>query len=229
MPSVLITAVRRGTWVLVTVVAMVLGLVACSHVAGVYTYEKKGATGQGVAAFDADQRGDARSYVDGIWSSKVLPAVKTKAVDIRTLLAAIKADPAAAGKRYGRQSGTGSPFAYLTTGSGTVVKVDTTEPTGPVTVRVGTARAQRVTIATGPVLPGTALRDAVGFIDFGQFANQIQYADVATEMNRRVKVDVLAKLDRASLTGKHITFSGAFSLLSPSSIFIVPTSLTVSS
>jgi predicted lipoprotein len=112
--------------------------------------------------------------------------------------------------------------------------VDTAAPTGPMTVEVP-RNAQNggaplpITIATGPVIAGTAIRDAVGFIAFGDFTNQIAYANVANEINNKVKTDVVAKVDRASLTGKKITFYGAFSALSPGLIFLVPTELEVAS
>lgn len=200
-------------------------LSACSRVPGVYVYESEGSQAAGgAAAFDP------KTYVDGIWASKVVPTVHDNAVDVTTLAAAIAADPAAAGKQYGHQAGTGSPFAYLATGTGTVTKVDTEAVTGPVTVEVpGAAGAKAVTlnIATGPVIAGTALRDGVGFIAFGDFTNQIAYADVANQLNARVKTDVIAKVDVKALTGKKVTFHGAFSQLAPGQIFLVPTELAV--
>lgn len=202
-------------------VMTVMALAGCSHVPGIYTYEGRAAAAKATAAFSAP------TYVDGIWAAKVLPAVQSRSVDLPTLLDAIKADPAAAGKKYGRQSGTGSPFAYLAKGTGTVTKVDTSSSTGPVTVKVGSgASAREITIVTGPVFFGTALRDAVG-IEFGQFSNQIDFADVATAMNAKVKADVVAKIDRSTLKGHVVTFSGAFEPIIPSAIQVVPATLTV--
>ena len=82
-------------------------------------------------------------------------------------------------------------------------------------------------MATGPVLIGTALRDAVGFISFSQFTNQIDYLDVATAINSLVKTDVLAKVDKAGLIGKQVAFAGAFSGIDPSNVVVIPTELSV--
>jgi predicted lipoprotein len=211
----------------VTGLVLLASLSACSRVPGIYVYEsKQSGTGAGGAAAAFDPT----AYVNGIWASKVLPAVQSNAVDVSTVAAAIAADPDAAGKKYGKQAGTGSPYAFLIKGTGTVTKVDTDAPTGPVTVEVpGAAGAKAVTlsIATGPVIAGTALRDAVGFIAFGDFTNQIDYANVANAMNAKVKSDVTGKLDRGALTGKKVTFTGAFSQLAPGQIFMVPTSVEV--
>jgi predicted lipoprotein len=90
------------------------------------------------------------------------------------------------------------------------------------------AKPLRLTIATGPVIAGTAIRDAVGFIAFGDFTNQIDYADVANQINNRVKTDVLAKVDVKDAKGKTVAFYGAFSALSPGVMFVVPTELSMS-
>ena len=50
-----------------------------------------------------------------------------------------------------------------------------------VTVDLGAAGT--ITIATGPVITGSALRDAAG-ITFGEFTNQIDYQNVGTARNR---------------------------------------------
>ena len=199
--------------------ALVAALMAgCSKVPGVYVYEK-----DGQAAAAKPGAADPKQYVADTWSAKIVPTVHDKAFDVATVAAAVAKDPAAAGKQYGHQSGTGSPFAYMVKGTGTVTGIDTSVPTGPMTVEVGTTK---VTIATGPVIAGTAIRDAVG-LSFGDFTNQIDYANVANQINLKVKSDVLAKVDLATIKGKRIDFYGAFSALGPGTIFLVPTELTV--
>ena len=86
---------------------------------------------------------------------------------------------------------------------------------------------QDVQVVTGPVIIGTALRDAVG-INFSDFTNQIDYQNVGTQLNNRVKKDVVAPVKDSIAVGKTLAFDGAFSLLSPTSISIVPTRLAVS-
>ncbi|MEV6495437.1 DUF2291 domain-containing protein [Actinoplanes sp. NPDC051633] len=200
-------------------------LAGCGKVPGIYVYEASGTQEGGAAPFDP------KTYVDGIWASKVVPTVQQKANEVTTVSAAIAKDPEAAGKQYGTRSGTGSPYAFMVKGTGTATKIDTDAPTGPLTVEVPGAAGGKpvtVTIATGPVIAGTALRDAVG-IQFGEFTNQIDYANVANALNNRVKTDVVAKADVKNLVGKKITFAGAFSALVPGQIFLVPTELQAAS
>jgi predicted lipoprotein len=92
-----------------------------------------------------------------------------------------------------------------------------------------TGKTSTVQVVTGPLIAGTALRDGVKFIKFGDFTNQLDYADVATELNNKVKTDVLGDVQVKDLVGKKVTFEGAFSLVAPGSILIVPTRFTVGS
>src|SRR6266508_3758844 len=203
-----VSAVRRLALAVGLVVVAGSVLVGCAKVPGVYTYEAKRSVQPGTARFNA------ASYVESIWASRILPTVASKAVDAATLLPAIARNATAAGRKYGHQADDGSPYSFLIKGAGTVVKVDTSAHTGPVTVNVDSAgRAAEVQLATGPVFVGTALRDAVGFIKFNDFTNQIDYANVALALNAKVRADVVASLDRNTLHGKHIRFAGSFTLL----------------
>jgi predicted lipoprotein len=215
----------RRRRVLLAVVTAAALTSACSHVPGVYTYVPASeATASGAAGGTAF---DAKQYVDSVWKDKVLPTVDQQAVDAATLLPALASDQEAASKQYGSQAGTGSPFAFLVRGSGTVTEVDEDSPSHPVTVQVDGLKGDgsTVQVVTGPVIAGTALRDAVKFIKFSDFTNQLDYADAGTQLNAKVKTEVLAEADPKSLVGKKVDFAGAFSLVAPGAVLIVPTQL----
>ncbi|HEX2909230.1 MAG TPA: DUF2291 domain-containing protein [Chloroflexia bacterium] len=168
---------------------------------------------------------NAKAYVDSIWQSQVLTTVQDKAADLPTVLAALKADPEAAKQKYGYRQGQ-SPYNFLVKGEATVDSVDTTTRTGTLKLTVPQAdSSQDVAIQIGPVIRGTALRDAMPFIQFNMFTNQIEYADVSNAMNDRVLKDVVGKLDTASLKGKTVAFQGAFTYNPGATIMIVPVKL----
>jgi predicted lipoprotein len=95
-------------------------------------------------------------------------------------------------------------------------------------VKVPGAKGISVNVQVGPALNGTSLRDAAGFINFNQFINQGDYADAGTALNNEVKAKVLKGIDTASLTGKRIAFTGAFTYLAPTVMTITPIRLEVS-
>jgi predicted lipoprotein len=162
------------------------------------------------AAAGAPTANAATLFVDPIWDSKIVPAFIEKAVDAKELLAAIQENPDSAGEKYGRREAT-NPYNYLIKGSGQVTAVNTESRAGTLTIGLAdTKPGQNVTIQIGPVVLGTAVRDATGIVSFNQFTNQIDYAGVSKEMNARAIREALGGKDPASLNGKQIRFLGAF-------------------
>ena len=206
-------------------VVLVLATSACS-VPGVYVIEQTGATGAGSGS---TAKFDATAYADKIWASKVVPTATKDAVEATTMLPALQADSVGASKKYGKQAGSGAPYSFLIKGSGTVTAVSSGNDVGSIQVEVAGVGKTKVNLAVGPAFVGTAVRDAVGFIDFGQFTNQIDYADAATALNSKVKATVVNSLDLSTIKGKQVTFTGAFQLLDPSSVLITPITLQVGS
>ena len=148
------------------------------------------------------------AYVTSLWSSKLLPAVETSAVDARAFLAAYTKSPAEALARYGRQDVNG-PVYLEVKGEGLVLGVDSRSKVGLALVDVAPFDGKPdLTIQVGPVLSGTSLRDATGLIRFSDFVNQLQFADVGNELNDRVLKTVLAPVPLATLAGKTISFAG---------------------
>ena len=155
---------------------------------------------------------DPVGYVNSIWASQVVPTVDGSATDLQTLLTALKADPASAEQKYGHREGQ-RPYNFLVKGEAKVLSVDTT-------LRAGTAKLDLTpgdgqadaTLQVGPVIQGTSLRDALPFIQFQMFTNQIEYANVSGALNDHVLKDGIGSLDVASLAGKTIDFEGAFTL-----------------
>jgi predicted lipoprotein len=67
-------------------------------------------------------------------------------------------------------------------------------------------------VQIGPVIQGYSVRDAVGFIRFEQFTNQIEFADVADQINNRLYEQVLKNIDFNTVQGKTLSVYGAFTL-----------------
>lgn len=172
---------------------------------------------------------NAGAFVEPIWKSKIIPSILSKAVDAAVLLPELHANPDAAGQKYGRREAT-NPFNYLIKGSGKVTQVNTESRAGTMTVEVGDqTNHETINLQIGPVIIGTALRDATGLINFNQFTNQIDYADVSKEINSRAIKEALGGKDPASFAGKTIQFFGAFTFdpKSSSPIRVTPVKLEV--
>ncbi|MEW2567165.1 DUF2291 domain-containing protein [Streptomyces sp. NPDC047070] len=167
---------------------------------------------------------DAAKYAAGTYGPKVVPALEKNAVDIATLHKAISADPEAAGKKYGHRPGTG-PYSYAVTVTGTAGAAEN----GLLRLTVPGLAKTRVSVQVGPAINGTALRDAAGFIAFGQFTNQVEYADAATALNTAMKDKVLKAFDPAAVRGKQVTVVGAMTPLTADVLTLTPVSIEAAS
>ena len=94
-------------------------------------------------------------------------------------------------------------------GTGTVAAVDRQSRVGILRLRQTGSRPATVAIQIGPVIRGTALRDASGFIEFSDFTNQFDYAGAANALNDYALRTVAGALPAAALQGRTITFIGA--------------------
>ena len=174
-----------------------------------------------------DQQFNAANYVASIWESQVIPVFQS-APDINTVLAALRDNVTEASEEYGQHVGS-QPYSFVVSGSGAVTSVNTESRAGLALVDVDADGEADVSLAIGPVIRGTAVRDGMPFITFNQFTNQMEFASVSNEMNAIINEQVLTPLgDMASLAGKQVSFAGAFIFTNLDEIVITPAILTVS-
>jgi predicted lipoprotein len=76
-------------------------------------------------------------------------------------------------------------------------------------VRLSSATPAMMGIQIGPVIRGTALRDASSFIRFSDFTNQFDFAGAANALNDHVLRTVLGAMPVDTYVGRTITFVGA--------------------
>jgi predicted lipoprotein len=162
-------------------------------------------------------------YVDKIWDSKIIPTINEKAVDLSLIMGEMKPDSngfakkddlIANAQKYGLIT-VGEAHVYMVKGTGQVVNVDTSSSTGIMEIQLdGYTGPIKVLIYIGPRIPSdeSSVRDAVGFINFGDFKEQTEYGKVGAEINKRIIAQVLTPLNKGQLQGKTITFYGALTI-----------------
>ena len=183
---------------------------------------------------------DPAKFVDGIWSSKLLPTFNEKSVELSTILSQIHVDYAGSApkdaltliaKKYGLIT-VGEAHVYMVKGNGKVINVDTETSLGTAEIKLDDYDGPiKVLLYIGTRIPSdeTSARDAVGFINFGDFKEQTEYGKISSEINKRIIKDVLGNLDKQNLIGKTISFEGAFNIrtfnlfqINLKQIYIVP-------
>jgi predicted lipoprotein len=213
----------RPVWLRPRVVGGVVAVALLAAIAATTTTvsasDPKAVAAAGGSTFDAVE------YATEHYDSEVVPNIQDNAVEITELLPQVIDDPQAAGEKFGHRAGVSSPYAYPVKGEGVAGKVNGTLL--PLTIE-GLPGDVQVMLQIGPAINGTALRDATGLVDFNDFLNQIEYANAATELNNKVKSDVLKNFDAAGAEGKSVRFVGAFAYGSnPNVIQVTPVELEV--
>lgn len=190
-----------GRWLWLGAFAMILVLLALKP-----PFVIKPLAGPGTASQPAQSKG--AQFAEKVWETKVLPTIQEKAQDIAKILPEIRADPGGAGQKYGRREST-NPYNYMVKGTGKVIEVHTESQAGTIVLEIP-GLEEKIALQIGPVVRGTALRDATGAAPFDQFSNQLDYADVSKEMNSRAVKAAFADVDPSKLLSKTIEFFGAF-------------------
>lgn len=164
---------------------------------------------------------DPAAYADEHFESEVVPQIEDEAVDLATLL-----DDLAAGAdegEFGHAPGTGSAYSFPVTF--TAVAGAQQGSILPLTVD-GVPADVVVQLQVGPAINGTALRDVTGTVSFNDFTNQLEFQNVATVFNERVRDGVLADATLPT-EGQTVTVTGAFTRVNPALVSVVPVSLEV--
>ncbi len=178
---------------------------------------------QQVEEMKIGEKFDPKAFVDGIWESKLIPTINEKAVDLSLVLGKIKPDDSGFASidslipitnNYGLIT-VGEAHAYIVKGQGKVVDVNTKTSIGTLELMLdGYTGPIKVKFYIGARIPSdeSSVRDAVGFINFGDFKEQTEYGKVGLEINKRSMFQVNLPPDKDSLQGKTISFHGVFTI-----------------
>jgi predicted lipoprotein len=174
-------------------------------------------------------RFNAAKDVEKIWSSKVIPDLTKKAVDLPTFFKESNGDFKKLASKYGKYSmGTSGELSYAVKGTGTVTEVNQERQAGFITVKLdGYDGPVVVKLQIGSVYKGSALRDSLSFIKFEDYTNQVDWAKVSQSLHDMVNKAVIGKVDLKTLKGKKVSFVGSFSVDKPTEILITPVELKV--
>jgi predicted lipoprotein len=189
-----------------------------------------GSTKNAAAQAAASNAGfDAAGFVKTSWKARIEPELVNNAEDIREVLAALKADPAAAEKKIGRRKEETAPFNYIVKGKAVIKSMNTQSAAGTIELDIPDLSGEGgVLIQIGPVIKSSAVRDVLSFINFGDFVNQLDFANISREINFYVRDNVVAGMKgKTGIVGKHLSFIGAFTEDSTGRVLVTPIQISV--
>ena len=172
---------------------------------------------------------DASENVAGLWESQAVPELKEKAIDLVTLLNESNGDLKNVAEKYGHYSmGTSGELSFVVKGEGVVTEVNQTKKAGYMLIKpTGYEGQMNVKLQIGSVYKGSAVRDNLSFIKYEDYTNQVDWAKISQSIHEVIDRDVVKALDLGSITGKTISFVGAFSVDKKTEILITPIEIVV--
>jgi len=181
-------------------VKYILAIILVLFIASNSIYFKKPSDVKASAAKQFDAAKYARNYL----ITQLIPAAD-KAPQADDLLVLLKSSPDTAFKMYSHGLDIGNIRFFMVQGQGTVTAVDEND------IYILTKDKQALKIAIEYVF-GNALRDAPGLININDFTNTMDLNNIAAEVDKIVRADVLPPIKSKIKTGDKLTFAGAFEL-----------------
>jgi predicted lipoprotein len=161
----------------------------------------------GAASFDPDK------MVAAMWAAKVIPYFEKKAGPFATVRDLAAKAPDDAGGMYGyRAKSDGTPWTLMVRLEGTIVAANTESRAATISVDASGQGKPDATVQIGPAMRGTAIRDALDFVSFNDFTNQIDFARFGKSFNTFINHSTLEKLPREDLIRHKVTLIGAYAL-----------------
>tara|TARA_B110000263_G_scaffold248820_1_gene264652 strand:- start:414 stop:1067 length:654 start_codon:yes stop_codon:yes gene_type:complete len=167
---------------------------------------------------------DAKAYVENIWKSKIIPTISQDAQDITFILDELFKNKEVTEEKYGDRSGTGS-YSFMIKGKGEVTSLNTASRVGTLSIKLEKQYDSEIFITLGPVIKKDSIRDAVKFIQFNDFVNQLDFADVSRIIKTRVLNEIIGPLNLKEIVDKKINFEGAITFDRKDKIYITPTNI----
>lgn len=177
----------------------------------------------------------AEQYVLDHWESKMVPTIHERAVDAGELLKAVTENLNAAGLAHGNRANETSAWSFCIKGTAKVLDVENGDKPNRTNLLLDIAPYDGEVdckLHYGKVFPSNiknAIRDGVGFLKLDDFANQVEFADLTTAFNNKVKEDIILAKAADEYKGKTIEFFGCISLqnVTQESLVIVPVELNI--
>ncbi len=158
----------------------------------------------------------AEKYVDSNWDSKIIPAFLEDAVEVLELIQSLEAGQDEAVIKYGyRKDENSEEIFFKVKGQGHVLAFNDSSRNGLLEMDLEPVDGNiDIFIQVGPVIKRTEIRDSLSFIKFTDVGNQLQFASLSDELNKRIFTWTLKDINLSETADKIIEFNGVFSVKS---------------
>lgn len=164
------------------------------------------------------------------WENQAHDYFSQNAVDLNTLITEADGNYAKLAQKYGHYSmGDKGELSFIVKGTGTVDVVKNKLRSGYFTVKLDGYTGDNIQfrIQIGPVFKGSAVRDSISLLNYNDYKNQIEWAQVSKAFHELISKEILAPIDMDTISGKQVEFIGCFTFQRASQFNITPVILSV--
>lgn len=144
---------------------------------------------------------DAKAAAQEFWRERLIPAA-AKAAELAPVVQALRADPEAARKRFGKPAGVGVDYFFIR-GRGRILARER----NVLRIAVEGAPNEVVSLRIGPVF-GNTVRDGTGLLDVNAFPGLQEFNALSAELNTLVESRVLLRLRETAKPEMTVEFAG---------------------
>ncbi|XXN64738.1 DUF2291 family protein [Enterobacter ludwigii] len=143
-----------------------------------------------------------------MWQQKLVPQIAHDAKPLAELMKSLQSatDFDSACKTYGYRSQEENPCVFSVSLNGEVTAVNTTSRSGKMTLK--DVSGASVTVQTGPIIRGTALRDVYKGVSYQDFNDQVMFGDFGRTINQQASDMMQAFKPKV---GDKVAIAGVFS------------------
>ncbi|MBN2628651.1 MAG: DUF2291 domain-containing protein [Spirochaetales bacterium] len=179
-----------------------------------------------VTFYFEDESFDAASYVKENWDSRILPEIRENASELEELIGMLKTDRDSTEKQYGIRKEETSPYSFMIKGQFKIKEINRTSSAGILYLDLADISGNGdCAVQIGPVIKKSMIRDSLEFIKFGDFSNQIEFANISRELNFHVRDNVLNGIDDTWQAGMTMELYGVFTMDDTGAVLITPVSV----
>lgn len=167
---------------------------------------------------------DAVAFTKDFWEHELIPGLD-QGVEMTTLLTLLKSEPDKAFQNYSHALGIGNIKYFQVKGDGEVTHIDDNY------VVLSSDTTKNSIYLVTEFVYGNAVRDASGKININDFTNTMNLNMISSEINRKIREEVIPPFKASVKVGDKVHFTGALELnqkyVDLDHIEINPTSLTI--
>lgn len=144
-----------------------------------------------------------------LFGQNIVPYARAHAAPLTEVARAIDENFDAACQRYGRQASQAFPCSFWVHAQGSIESIDSGSRVGKAPLVDTGVEDKPVALLVGPVIPGTAVRDAFPELSYDDFGDQGAFARFSSALNDQVRAVIEA---RGPLeVGQQLSFNAVFS------------------